>query len=101
MSKREIEVRLRKYLDRDKKGIRKELLKVFLHGKKYTTEEIFNILSRDKDLNIRGISAMVGLMGSRLGILKTELGDKNRYFIKPEYADLVKSILGEYENEKV
>jgi hypothetical protein len=96
MSKNEIEARLRKYLERDKKGIRKELLKVFLHGEKYTTEEIFKKLQHT-GLNIRGVSAMVGLMSARLGILKTELGDKNRYFIKSEYAELVRSILKEFE----
>ncbi|HID42864.1 MAG TPA: DUF2551 domain-containing protein [Archaeoglobaceae archaeon] len=99
MSKSEIETRLRKYLERDKKGIRKKLLELFLHGKKYTTDDIFNLLSNQADINIRGVSAMVGLMGSRLGILKTELGDKNKYFIKPEYEDLVKSILQEYKNK--
>jgi hypothetical protein len=99
MSKREIEVRLRKYLERDKKGVRKKLLEIFLHGEKYTTDEIFSKLSCT-EMNIRGISAMVGLMGSRLGILKTELGEKNRYFIKPEYEELVKSILEEYKESE-
>lgn len=98
MKREEIEARLRKYLERDRKGIRKELLKLFLDGKKYTTTEIYEKLKeKGFDLNARGVSAMVGLMSARLGILKMELGEKNRYFLKPEYVDLVKSILEEFD----
>lgn len=98
MSQQKIEQRLRQYLERDREGVRKSLLRIFLKGGKYTTDDIFNMLSSSK-LNIRGISAMVGLMSSRLGILKTELGSKNKYFLKQDYADLVKSVLREFEGE--
>lgn len=96
MRKDEIEERLRKYLERDRKGVRKKLLRLFLRGGKYTTEEIFEMLGGD--VNLRGVSAMVGLMGARLGILKMELGDKNKYFLKSEYMDLVESVLEEFES---
>ncbi len=98
MKREEIKTRLRKYLERDKKGVRRELLRLLLDGRKYTTTEIYEKL-REKgfDLNARGVSAMVGLMSARLGILKMELGEKNRYFLKPEYIDLVKSILEEFD----
>jgi len=98
MKRQEIELRLRKYLERDRKGIRRKLLWILLEGGKYTTEEIYEKLDT-KDVNQRGVSAMVGLMCARLGIIKTELGEKNRYFIKQEYADLVKSILQEFERK--
>ncbi len=98
MKREEIEARLRKYLERDRRGVRKELLRLLLNGKKYTTLEIYEELRRrGYDLNARGVSAMVGLMSARLGILKMELGEKNRYFLKPEYLDLVKSILEEFD----
>jgi arginine repressor len=98
VKREEIEARLRKYLDRDKKGIRKELLKLLLDGKRYTTTELYERLKeKGFDLNIRGVSAMVGLMSARLGILKMELGEKNRYYLKPEYIDLVKSVLEEFD----
>jgi hypothetical protein len=42
----EVESRLRKYLERDKNGLRRELLRVLLEGKKFTTSEIHDILSR-------------------------------------------------------
>ncbi len=99
MKREEIEARLRKYLERDRKGVRKELLKLLLDGRKYTTTEIYEKLKeKGFDLNIRGVSAMVGLMSARLGILKMEIGDKNRYFIKPEYVDLVRAILREFDH---
>lgn len=97
----EIEIRLRRYLERDKEGIRKKLLRVFLDGRKYTTKQIHGILSEDVEINIRGISAMVGLMSSRLGILKTELGEKNKYFLKPEYSELLRSTLEEFEEKNI
>lgn len=98
MKRDEIEARLRKYLERDRRGIRKELLKLLLNGKKYTTLEIYEELRRRGfELNARGVSAMVGLMSARLGILKMELGEKNRYFLKPEYVELVKSVLEEFD----
>ncbi len=98
MKRDEIEARLRKYLERDRRGIRKELLKLLLNGKKYTTLEIYEELRRRGfELNARGVSAMVGLMSARLGILKMELGEKNRYFLKPEYVELVKSVLKEFD----
>lgn len=98
MKREEIEARLRKYLERDKKGVRKELLKLLLDGKRYTTTEIYEKLKeKGFDLNARGVSAMVGLMSARLGILKMELGEKNRYYLKPEYTDLVKSVLEEFD----
>ncbi|MFP3945352.1 MAG: DUF2551 domain-containing protein [Archaeoglobaceae archaeon] len=98
MSQHKVEQRLRQYLERDKEGIRKRLIKIFLTGGKYTIEDIFNMLPASK-LNIRGISAMVGLMSSRLGILATELGSKNKYSLKQDYADIVNSVLREFEGE--
>ncbi len=99
MKREEIESRLKKYLERDRNGIRKELLKILLEGEKYTTDEIYSRLKErvsTSNINKRGVSAMVGLMCARLGILKTELGEKNRYYIKPEYADLVKEAIEKY-----
>ncbi|RUM33613.1 MAG: hypothetical protein DSY33_04085 [Archaeoglobus sp.] len=95
MKQEEIKVRLKKYLERDRNGIRRELLKILLDGEKYTTDEIYNRL-KDRlnvSVNKRGVSAMVGLMCARLGILKTELGERNKYYIKPEYVDLVKEFI--------
>ncbi len=100
LQEKEIENRLRKYLDRDRNGVREELLKLMLTGKKFTTEEIYREL-RDRGIEIktRGVSAMVGLMSARLGIIKMELGNKNRYFLKPEYSELVIRVLAEHSRK--
>lgn len=98
MKRNEIEQRLRKYLERDRTGVRKELIKLLLDGKKYTTEDIYRFLvEKGYQLNLRGVSAMIGLMSARLGIVKMELGEKNRYYLKKEYEDLVRSILVNFE----
>ena len=98
----EIEARLKKYLNRDRNGVRRALIRLLLNGEKYTTDEIFGILnSMNFDLNIRGVSAMVGLISARLGILKVEMGEKNRYYMKEEYRGLVKRVLEEYDSKNI
>ncbi len=93
----EIRRRLINYLRRDKMGIRREVLSILVDGEKHTTNEIYEILkSKGYDVNLRGISAMLGLMNTRLGIVRTEMSEKNRYYIKSEYINLVKSILREF-----
>ncbi|RLI84908.1 MAG: hypothetical protein DRP01_07385 [Archaeoglobales archaeon] len=93
----EIRRRLVNYLKRDKKGIRREVLGILVDGRKHTTNEIYEIVkSKGYDVNLRGISAMLGLMNTRLGIVRTEMSEKNRYYIKSEYVELVKSILREF-----
>jgi len=90
----EVEKRVRKYLERDKNGLRRELLRILLEGKKFTTSDLHGILTeKGYSISPRGVSAMVGLISARLGILKTELGEKNRYYLKEEYAELVRKIV--------
>lgn len=92
-----IRERLINYLRRDRKGIRREVLSIMSDGRKYTTIEIYEILkSKGYKVNIRGVSAMLGLMNTRLGIVRTEMGEKNRYYVKSEYIELVKSVLREF-----
>ncbi|MBE8540239.1 DUF2551 domain-containing protein [Geoglobus acetivorans] len=102
MRAEEIERRLRKYLERDRTGVRKSLIKLLIEGRKYTTGEIHEMLKdQGFELNPRGVSAMVGLMSARLGILKVEMGEKNRYCLKSEYLDLVKNVLMEYDSKNL
>lgn len=85
---------MRSYLERDKTGIRKELLLILLQGEKYTTSEIYEILKKKGyDINQKGVSAMIGIIGSRVGIIKSEGGDKKRYYLKKEYIQLVREIV--------
>ncbi len=48
-------------------GIRKAVLKLFLSDGAYTTEDVFTYLAKEGfDVSYRGVSAMVGLMNTRL-----------------------------------
>jgi len=90
--------RLIKYLGRDDTGIRKVVLKLFLDGGKYTTNDIYKFLhEKGFDISYRGVSAMVGLMNTRLGILSIDVtGDHNIYLLKNDYRDIVRSVLDNY-----
>ena len=93
-----IKARLTKYLMRDETGIRKSVLKLFLNEKPYTTQNVFDLLKEQGfDVNYRGVSAMVGLMNTRLGILRIDVkGDHNVYSLKYEYKNSVKATMDNY-----
>ena len=93
-----LKTRLTKYLMRDENGIRKSLLKLFLDERPYTTQNVFDLLKQQGfDVNYRGISAMVGLMNTRLGILRIDVtGDHNVYSLKDEYKNSVKDTMENY-----
>ncbi|WP_242492637.1 DUF2551 domain-containing protein [Methanolobus psychrotolerans] len=90
--------RLIKYLSRDDTGIRKVVLKLFLNGGKFTTGDVYEHLhNTDFDVSYRGVSAMVGLMNTRLGILSIDVtGDHNIYLLKEDYRDIVRNVLDNY-----
>ena len=83
---------------RDETGIRKSVLKLFLTGRPYTTQEVFDSLKKEGfDVNYRGVSAMVGLMNTRLGILRIDVkGDHNVYSLKVEYRNTLKLVMDNY-----
>lgn len=83
---------------RDESGIRRCVLKLFLSNKPYTTQDVFEHLKKDGfDVNYRGVSAMVGLMNTRLGILRIDVkGDHNVYSLKEEYRSSVKTTMDNY-----
>lgn len=92
--------RLRKFLRRDSIGIRKSLIWLFLQAKTYTTVEIYDSLVKQGfNVNYRAVSAMVGQMHSRLGILRICFTDKgNAYTIREDYLDSVKMIFTPFLN---
>lgn len=90
-----VKIRLIKFLSTDKLGIRKYLLKLFLQAKSCTTGEVYDYLIKQGfNVNYRGVSAMVGQMHSRLGILRVYSANKrNVYTLKENYLDVVKMVL--------
>ena len=92
-----VKSRLLKYLSRDKTGIRHAVLTLFLTNDTFTTQQIYNhLLANDFDITYRGVSAMVGLMNTRLGILSINVsGDHNKYSLKYDHADIVNGVITE------
>ena len=90
-----VKERLVKYLGRDDTGIRKEILKMFLNGGKFTTNDAFEYLKKTEfTISYRGVSAMVGLMNTRVGVLSINVtGDRNIYSLKKDYEDVVRYVL--------
>lgn len=92
--------RIKDYLSRDRDGRRRAVLEMFLEGGPYETKDIDDRL-REKNFDVKnkGTPAMVGLMGSKTGILSVDVtGDHNMYSIKEKYKRLVKEALRETEN---
>jgi hypothetical protein len=93
-----IKERLIKYLRRDETNLRKTVLKLFLIGETYTTNDIYNnLVGQGFDVNYRGVSAMVGLMNTRLGILRIDVTrEHNHYSLKEDFSEIVKSVLDNF-----
>ena len=87
--------RLIKFILKDKTGIRKALLWLFLKMKSCNTVEIYAFLIKQGfNINYRAVSSMVGQMHSRLGILRFNLTDEhNVYTLKEDYLNIVEMVL--------
>jgi len=98
-----IKNRLLRFLRRDKLDIRKSLLCSFLQTKSCTTVEIYEFLIKQGfHVNYRSVSAMVGQMHSRLGILRVNLANEhNVYSLKEDYLDIVKMVLTPFSNKSI
>jgi hypothetical protein len=87
--------RLLKFLIKDKMGIRKCLLSLFLQARNYTTCDVYyHLKDQGFKVNYRMVSAMVGQMHTRLGILSIYLNrEHNVYSLKESHRDTVKMVL--------
>jgi len=94
--KRVIESRLRSYLSKDKTGIRREVLRLFLRSQSITIAELVAELQKQFSVTFHAIASMVGIIASRIGILRaTKKEDgQNTYELKPKYFDIVIRIVG-------
>jgi hypothetical protein len=94
--RKEIETRLRKYLSRDKSGIRKELLGMFVRMKALTVAEIHGKLSEKFEVSYHSLASMVGTIASRLGILsmhRSPDGTTGVYEVKEQYVDVIEQVI--------
>ncbi len=90
--KNEIEKRLKSYLSRDKNGIRRTLLKIFVQVKTITIAGLHEKLKENFDVSYKSVASMVGIIASKIGILhviKEKDNDQIQYMLKEQYADLV------------
>jgi hypothetical protein len=94
-----VKIRLVRFLLKDKIGIRKSLLNLFLQVKSCTTGDVYEYLMKQGfNINYKGVSAMVGQMHSRLGILSIYLtNERNVYSLKEDHLDTVKMVLTAFQ----
>jgi len=94
--KRVIEGRLRSYLSRDKTGIRREVLILFVKTRSITIAEIVAELQKRFTVTFHAIASMVGIIASRIGILRATRTAEgvNSYELKEKNVDSVISIVG-------
>ncbi|HJJ89535.1 MAG TPA: DUF2551 domain-containing protein [Methanocorpusculum sp.] len=94
--RKEIENRIREYLARDKSGIRKELLSLFVRVKSLTIAQIHEKLSEKFNVSYHSIASMVGTIASKLGILSTRRSPDTTigvYEVKEQYVDVIKQAI--------
>lgn len=94
--KRVIEGRLRSYLSRDRTGIRREVLRLFVKTKSITIARIVAELQKQFTVTFHAIASMVGIIASRIGILHATKNPDgvNSYELKEKYVDIVVGIVG-------
>jgi Protein of unknown function (DUF2551) len=94
--KRVIEGRLRSYLSRDRTGIRREVLILFVKTRSITIAEIVAELQKRFTVTFHAIASMVGIIASRIGILRATRNTDglNSYELKEKYVDIVTGIVG-------
>ncbi|MDD1704624.1 MAG: DUF2551 domain-containing protein [Methanoregula sp.] len=94
--KRVIEGRLKSYLSRDRTGIRREVLRLFVRAKSITVAELVAELQKQFTVTFHAIASMVGIIASRIGILHASRNADgvNTYELKEKYVDIVFRIVG-------
>jgi hypothetical protein len=94
--KSQIYRRLKDYLSRDKTGIRRALLALFIRIKTWTIPQIFEQLKEHFAISYHSVASMVGIIASRIGILRVKRSlDSNNtlYEMKEQYVGLVSDLI--------
>lgn len=94
--KKQIYRRLREYLSRDRTGIRRALLNLFIRIKSWTVPQLFEQLRLHFSISYHSVASMVGVIASRIGILRvkrTADGANAIYELKDKYMDIVTDLV--------
>ncbi|MDD4255560.1 MAG: DUF2551 domain-containing protein [Methanofollis sp.] len=94
--KKEIEARLKTYLSRDNTGIRHEVLAFFVRIRSTTIPDLYALLSRTFTVSYHSIASMVGIIASRIGVLRVRRDPESTnaiYEIKDDYVGMVTRLL--------
>lgn len=93
---RMIEGRLKAYLNRDKTGLRREVLRLFLRIRQVTITDIMEGLKNQFSVSFHAIASMVGIIASRIGILRVSrsVGGITTYELKEKYSSMVVRLVG-------
>jgi hypothetical protein len=92
-----IEARLKSYISRDRTGIRREMLRLFLRIRSLTIQQIFEALNKRFTISYHSVAAMVGIIASRIGILRVSRsrdGAYSIYRLKEQYHEIVVRAVG-------
>ena len=94
--RREIRRRLKGYLLRDRTGIRREVLGLFLRLRSLTIPRLYEALARRFAVTYHALASMVGIIASRIGILHVKKRKESPhavYELREEYVDVVSQLL--------
>jgi hypothetical protein len=91
-----IEDRLKGYLSRDRTGIRRELLSLFLSSRSMTIPNVYRELQSGFPISYHSVASMVGTLASRMGILRVRRAGGSTasvYELREQYLDLVNRVM--------
>ena len=96
-SEQKVLQRLISYVSNDPRGVRRMVLKSFVHNGELTTGQVIaELRMQDIEVSPQSIYSMVGMLASRMGVLKVSTDRKSRsYTVKEEYLELLRSVLRE------
>ena len=91
-----VEGRLRSYLLRDRTGIRREVLRLFVTSRSLSIAELVAHLKTRFAVTFQAIASMVGIIAARIGILcaTRTSGGVHNYELKEKYVGIVVGIVG-------
>ncbi len=91
-----IEERLRGYLSRDRTGIRRDLVSLFVTSRTLTIPGVYRELQDGYPASYHSVASMVGMLASRIGILRVRRsagGTSSVYELREKYLDLVTRVM--------